>query len=170
MRLIDLFKIIFGFNRQKNTKDAPMPNPKPSAASEPVVEQDNDNVQSTSDKLMYEFLLEQGFQPHINEHKDIVFKYQMCTFLYFSSHEDDLYFRLAIPFVYEFSEETRPVILAAANKMNCLAKCAKFIVTEDNVWITVESLLDSTPKLEDFVPRMMDLLLHFRQAFYKELS
>lgn len=180
MRLIDFILSLFGFNRQKETKDAPMPNPEPSAAQEPEpepkkgndpgTEQGNNNVQSTSDKLMYEFLLEQGFQPHFNEHGDIVFKYQMCTFIYFSSHQDDLYFRLALPFVNEFSEETRPVILAAANKMNCLVKCAKFVVTDDDVWITVDSLLDSTPKLEDFVPRLMDLLLRVRQAFYDELK
>ena len=170
MGLTDLFKILFGSNDQKNTKDYPMPDAK--AGAEPVSDaaQEESTVQSTADKLMLEFLQTQGFQPHVESNGDIVFKYQMVTFIYFASHDDDSFFRLALPSIQEFSEETRPVILAAANKLTCMAKCAKVLVMDDDVWISVEALLDSTPKLEDFVPRMMDLLLGIRQAFYKELS
>lgn len=177
MGLLDLIKALLGNTNPKSeaTSSRPETNEKPARTEKPVEPKEparpqEENVPSVADQLMLQFLKDQGLQPHVQDDGDILFKYQMMTFIYFASHEDINYFRLGLPFIYEFSEETRPVILAAANKLNCMAKCAKFVVTDDNVWITVDTLLDSTPKLEDFVPRLLELLIAIRQEFYKELT
>jgi len=184
MGLLDKLKALFGADTPdggdspKKPDPTPQSQPKPESKPElirkpepkPTPTPSSENQPSTADRLMLEFLEEQGYIHKVLEDGDIQFKYQKLTFLYMSSNKDDLYFHLALPCVHEFEEDQRSVIIEATNKLNNDMKVAKYIVTDDDVWITAESLLDSTPKLEDFVPRFIDLLYNARKELYRELE
>jgi hypothetical protein len=117
-------------------------------------------------EMVLDYLKEQGLCPQL-EDEVIIFKYQMCTFLFFVDDDDDKFFRLALPSIYDVTEDNRISLLEAANEVNKRLKVAKVFIPNDDVWVSAETLMDDTPELDDFVPRILNILLSARQKFYE---
>lgn len=129
-------------------------------------------------KLMIDFLAEEGFRPHETEF-GIAFKYEGLNFLYFKDSEDEQYFRLMMPAIFEVTEDNEDMILKAMNEVNSNIKVVKLytmdMAEEDgkkdvSVWVAFEILADTTPELADFVPRALSLLQGARMAFLAKLE
>ena len=56
--------------------------------------------------MVFDYLKDQGLCPQLKE-EVIVFKYQMCTFIYFVDDDDEKFFRLALPGIYDVTEWRR---------------------------------------------------------------
>lgn len=123
----------------------------------------------TSERV-FEFLKQQGLCPTFDQDNDIVFKYQMLTFIYFNNDEDEQFFRLALPGIYDVTDENRYAVLDAINEVNRGIKVVKLAIPRDDVWAYTEIMLDSTPELDDFVPRLLNILLTARQELYKQIG
>ena len=124
-------------------------------------------------EMVMKFLKEQGFCPVVDEDNgNIIFKYQMSTFIFFNNDEDEEFFQLAFPNVYEFEEQNRELVLEAANKVNCSLKVAKVITPADtgSVWILFEVILDQSPEVGSIIERGLGVLQHARQSFYEALQ
>jgi len=124
-------------------------------------------------ELVMKFLKEQGFCPVVDEDNgNIVFKYQMSTFIFFNNDEDEEFFQLAFPNIYTFEEENRELVLEAANKVNTSMKVAKVISPANSgiVWILFEVILDQSPEVSSIIERGLGVLQHARQAFYEALQ
>ena len=117
-----------------------------------------------------EFLKTQGFCPEVDEHGGIIFKYQMATFLFINNDEDEEFFQLAMPHIYQVTDDNRDIVLEAANKTNTSMKVAKISVLDDSVWAFFEILLDQSPDVKDIIPRALNILMGARQTLYENLN
>lgn len=123
----------------------------------------------TTERVL-EFLKTQGFCPEVDEHGGIIFKYQMATFLFINNDEDEEFFQLAMPHIYQVTDDNRDIVLEAANKTNTSMKVAKISVLDDSVWVFFEILLDQSPDVKDIIPRALIILMGARQALYENLN
>ena len=129
-------------------------------------------------KLMIDYLAEEGFRPHETEF-GIAFKKEGINFLYFKDEEDEQYFRLMMPAIFEVTEDNEDMILQAMNDVNGNIKVVKLYTMdmedEENkkntsVWVAFEILADTTPEMGDIVPRAITLLKGGRLAFLARLE
>lgn len=116
---------------------------------------------------LFNYLKGEGLVPEMLEDAGIRFKYQMFTFFYMEEEDDESFFRLALPGIYDVTSENYPEVLVALNEANSQMKVMKAtIFTEDSVWLFFEMLLDSNPVYDDIVPRALRILLASRDVFY----
>lgn len=123
-------------------------------------------------EMVMDFLRKQGFCPEVDEDNgNILFKYQMSTFIFFNNDDDEEFFQLAFPNIYDVNEENREMVLEAANKVNSSIKVTKIILVGDHsVWAVFENILDQSPEVDTIIPRALGILQHARQAFYEALQ
>lgn len=122
-------------------------------------------------EMVMNFLRQQGFCPEVDEDNgNIMFKYQMANFLFINNDEDEEFFQLLMPGIYDVTDDNRDVVLEAANKVNHSIKVVKACVVNDCVWLFFENLLDHTPEVDDIIPRALAILQGARQHFYQEIS
>ena len=121
-------------------------------------------------ELMLNYLREEGFCPK-EEEFGIAFKCDGLNFLFFYDADDDQYFRLMMPGIFDVTEENLPAVLVAMNKVNSDMKVVKiYTPVPDSVWIGFEVLVDNTPVLADFVPRGMNMLRAAQRKFYEAIQ
>jgi len=123
-------------------------------------------------ELLLDFLQEEGYRPQVDpEDGEIAFKCEGLTYSYFPDENDDQYFRLMLPAIYDVTEDNRYEVLDAIDKTNFNIKVIKlYIVHDRSVWAALEILMDTTPEMSDIVPRAISLLRHARADFYKNLE
>ena len=129
-------------------------------------------------KLIFDFLAEEGFRPHETEF-GIAFKSEGFNFLFFKDDEDEQYFRLMMPAIFEVTEDNEDMILKAMIDVNGNIKVVKLYTMEmenedgkksTSVWVAFEILADTTPEMADIVPRAIALLKGGRIAFLTRLE
>ena len=129
-------------------------------------------------KLMMDFLAEEGFRPHETEF-GIAFKQEGINFLYFKDEDDEQYFRLMMPAIFVVTEDNEETIMRVMNEVNGTIKVVKLYtmdledekgVNETSVWVAFEILADTTPELSDIVPRALALLRSARLTFLAKLE
>ncbi len=129
-------------------------------------------------KLMMEFLAEEGFRPHETEF-GIAFKQEGINFLYFKDEDDEQYFRLMMPAIFVVTEDNEDTIMRVMDDVNGTIKVVKLYTmdmddengkSETSVWVAFEILADTTPELSDIVPRALALLRSARIAFLAKLE
>ena len=126
---------------------------------------------ATTDNVM-NFLRQQGFCPEIDEDNgNILFKYQMGNFIYVDNQDDDdEFFQLLMPGIYDVTDDNREVVYEAMNRVNHSIKVVKACNINDSVWLFFENLLDSSPEVGDIMPRALQILQAGRHNFYQALS
>ena len=129
-------------------------------------------------KLMKEYLAEEGFRPHETEF-GIAFKQEGINFLYFKDEDDEQYFRLMMPAIFVVTEDNEDPIMRVMNDVNGTIKVVKLYTmdiddedgkSETSVWVAFEILADTTPELSDIVPRALALLRSARITFLAKLE
>ena len=129
-------------------------------------------------KLMMNYLAEEGFRPHETPF-GIAFKSEGFNYLYFKDEDDEQYFRLMMPAIFEVTEDNEEMIMRVMNEVNGSIKVVKLYTmdlededgkTEPSVWVAFEILADTTPELKDIVPRAINLLQGARIAFLAKLE
>ena len=129
-------------------------------------------------KMMMEFLAEEGFRPHETPF-GIAFKSEGLNFLYFKDEDDEQYFRLMMPAIFVVTEDNEDTVLSVMNDVNGTIKVVKLYTmdiededgkSEKSVWAAFEILADTTPDLNDIVPRAIALLRGARIAFLAKLE
>lgn len=123
-------------------------------------------------ELLLDFLQDEGFRPQVDENDgEITFKCEGLTYSFMPDDNDDQYFRLMLPAIYDVNEDNKYEVLEAMDKTNFNLKVIKlYIVHERSVWAAFEILADTTPELKDIVPRAIGLLRHGRTEFYRHLE
>ncbi len=80
-----------------------------------------------TDKVLAE-LQKQGFLPQ-REDFGIVFKYQMVNYLYFENKDDDEYFNLYIPYIFDVDKENMADVFTVINDQQfdkgCQTRCER---------------------------------------------
>ena len=121
-------------------------------------------------ELMLNYLREEGFWPKEEEY-GLAFKCEGLNFIFFYDEDDDQYFRLMMPGIFDVTEENFPAVLLAMNKVNSEMKVVKaYTPVQDAVWLGFEVIVDSTPVLADFVPRGINMLRAAQRKFYEAIQ
>lgn len=95
----------------------------------------------------------------------ISFKYQGLNFLIADPGEDSQYLSVSLPAIDDV-EDNELKVLQACNKVTAETKVLKVVLHGDSVWAHVEMFIDNTPDIEDFMDRILDLLMEGRQRYY----
>jgi len=129
-------------------------------------------------KLMMDFLAEEGFRPH-EAPFGIAFKSEGFNYIYLKDEDDDQYFRLMMPAIFEVTEDNEDTIMRVMNEVNGNIKVVKLYTmntededgkTDTSVWVGFEILADTTPELNDIVPRALTLMRAARDTFFAKLE
>ena len=113
--------------------------------------------------LVKEYLAEQGFRYEIDGDGDLHFRAEGVNLYCTDSGKDQQYFRIIMPNIYKI-ENTRMKVLETVNRLSREYKVLKAFVTEsDNLWLSIEMFLDSTPEVGEFMERCIDILLSARK-------
>ncbi|MBQ9466518.1 MAG: YbjN domain-containing protein [Muribaculaceae bacterium] len=127
---------------------------------------DNSNLKN----LLIEFLAEEGYR-HKETNFGLEFKSNGLTILFINSSNDEQIFQLILPGIYEMNDENELAVLQAANKVSYEFKVVKAYVDNDNdVNVSFQILADSTPELNELMPRAIRMLEQARADFYRNLG
>lgn len=118
---------------------------------------------------VFEELKRQGVVPTMEDF-GIMFKYQMTNYLCLIDKEDEEYFNMYVPSIFEVSEENEHEVLKAINKVNNSIKVVKLTINGDSVWIGFEEELPKDADVADVVPYAITGLFRARQQFYEALK
>ena len=121
-------------------------------------------------ELLFNYLKEEGLVPKFNDNGNIAFKYQMRNFLFFVDDNDNAFFNLTLPCIYDVTDDNRMAVFEAMNQVNESTKVVKLTIANNSVWCATEIMMDSTPEMEDLVPRLLNILLTSREKFYKAIE
>ncbi len=122
----------------------------------------------TVDKV-FEVLKVEGLVPE-KESYGIGFKYQMTNFAYMEDEKDETFFNMLVPYIYETNEENEIEVLRAINKVNNTMKVVKLVLSDNNVWVCFENLIDENTDLRNIVGVAVNTLYQARQNFYEALK
>ena len=121
-------------------------------------------------ELTLEFLRKEGFCPEETEF-GLAFKCEGKNFLLIYDDDDETYFRLMMPCIFEMNDENEDAVYRAMNEVNSSVKVIKaYIMCENEVWIGFEVLVDTTPVVGDFIPRAINMLNGGARKFYQALQ
>lgn len=121
-----------------------------------------------TEELVKQFLSNEGYKFDVDSDGDIHFKYEGINLYFTVDNNDQKYFRLIMPNIYQL-EGNRTKVLEAINTVARDLKVIKAFLIEDRLWLAVELFIDSTPELEDFFPRCMGLLKAGREKIAEEI-
>lgn len=120
--------------------------------------------------LVKDFLDNEGYRPKFDSDGDLTFRAEGLHFLYYANNDDQGYFQLVLPGIYDVTDENREQVLQACNHVCLDLKVVKAIIIRDSVWLNVEMLLDKNPKVEDLIPRCINMLIGARHSFYEKVD
>ncbi|MFR9574355.1 MAG: hypothetical protein SNG79_01685 [Rikenellaceae bacterium] len=118
------------------------------------------------------FLVRENFKFEESEY-GLHFAYQGANFFIANNDKDKLYLQLVMPAIYdcEKNNANKNFVLYAINKVNVETKAVKMLLmSNDEVWINIEMFLDTTPVLDDFFYRLLNILHGSRRSFYEYLK
>ena len=94
----------------------------------------------------------------------------MFTIVVFVEENYENFLNITLPGIFDVNEDNRIDALEALNFVNDNTKLVKLYIYDNEVWVGVEQLLDSTPDFGDIVPRTLNVLVDGRERFYKALK
>ena len=121
-----------------------------------------------TDELVKQFLSNEGYKFDIDGDGDIHFRFEGINLYFTVDNNDQRYFRLIMPNIYQL-EGNRTKVLEAINTVARDLKVINAYLIEDRLWLAVELFIDSTPELEDFFPRCLGLLKAGREKIAGEI-
>ncbi len=108
------------------------------------------------------------------EEKDygLTFKYQGGYFIIGNNSKDSQYFNIVMPGIFDFGDNPdvpRIKVLEALNNINADYKVVKAVCDQEDCWLTTEIFIDSTPDVEDYFERLLNILHQSRMEFFQIL-
>ena len=105
------------------------------------------------------------------------FTFEGWNFLLWNDANDPLFFRLILPGVFDVTDDNFAEAIMACNNVNWNYKVVKAVLYEfedehdkgTSVWMCFEQVLDSTPQVEELIPRAVHSLIAAAEAFTKEM-
>ena len=73
-----------------------------------------------------------------------------------------------MPGIYQIDGD-RLKVLEAINTISCDLKAIKAFIVQDRLWLAIEMFIDSTPDIDDFIERCLDILIAGRQRIAQEI-
>ena len=125
----------------------------------------------TTTERVFDCLKYLGLVPRYDDNNNIRFMYQMVDFLYYNNDSDEAFINLTMIGFYKVTDDNRLAVFEAMNTVNETTKVVKLTISRDNwVWAGTEIMMDSTPELDDVLPRLLRILIVAKDKFLKEIG
>ena len=118
--------------------------------------------------LVENWLKEQGFKNERDDDGDLRFKYQGVNLFCCKDDYDKQFLRIIMPGIYQIDGD-RMKVLEAINTICSDLKAIKAFIVQDHLWLAIEMFIDSTPDIDDFIERCLDILIAGRQRIAQEI-
>ena len=118
--------------------------------------------------LVENWLKTQGFRCERDSDGDLRFRYEGVGLFCCNDNNDKLFLRIIMPNIYDV-EGDRVKVLEAISTISRELKAIKAFLVEDSLWLSIEMYIDSTPDIDDFIERCLDILVAGRQRIAKEI-
>lgn len=118
--------------------------------------------------LVENWLKEQGFKNERDDDGDLRFKYQGVNLFCCKDDNDQQFLRIIMPGIYQIDGD-RTKVLEAINTICCDLKAIKAFIVQDHLWLAIEMFIDSTPDIDDFIERCLNILIAGRQRIAQEI-
>jgi len=109
-------------------------------------------------QLVENWLKAQGFRCSVDGDGDLNFRYEGIPMYCSNDDNDPMFLRIFMPGIYKV-EGDRKKVLEAISTINREIKAVKSFLVEDRLWITLEMFIDSTPDIDDFIERCLDIMV-----------
>jgi thiaminase len=97
-------------------------------------------------------------------------QYEGMTMLYLFDDDDDEFFRMAAPKIFDVTEENRESLLDIANEINIKLKYSKTTVLDDAVWVSYEHHFLDEEHIDAIIEHAMMLLQATVYAFHRRVN
>lgn len=118
--------------------------------------------------LVENWLKSQGFRSERDSDGDLLFRYERVNLFCCKDDSDKQFLRIIMPNIYKVDGD-RTKVLEAINTIARDIKAIKAFLVENSLWLSIEMYIDSTPDIEDFIERCLDILIAGRNRIAKEI-
>lgn len=118
--------------------------------------------------LVENWLKSQGFRSERDSDGYLRFRYEGVNLFCGKDDNDKQFLRIIMPGIYKVDGD-RTRVLEAINTISRDIKAIKAFLVEDHLWLAIEMFIDSTPDIDDFIERCLDILVAGRQRIAKEI-
>lgn len=94
----------------------------------------------------------------------------MTNFLYLFDENDETYFSMYVPYIFEVDDENIDDVLKAINIINNEMKVLKLVVNANNVWCCFEEKLTENTDIEEIVSFAVVSLSQSQIKFFERLK
>lgn len=120
-------------------------------------------------ELVIDHLMAMGFE--ISEMDGVIhFQYEELNYLYIPDDDDEQFLRIAVPHLFEVTDENRSAVFDAMHETTLMIKYSKVcILCENAVWAIYEHRLNSTGNLSELLEHIIRVLEVTAHVFYKKI-
>jgi hypothetical protein len=111
-----------------------------------------------------------GFDPEVTESGSYLVKYDGIDVLYLPDEDDEEFFRIVIPGVFDVTDENREMVMELVNKTNVRLKYTKTCIMDDAVWVVYEAFILDEALIEGLIEHGMCLLKVTAYVFHKTIE
>lgn len=116
-------------------------------------------------KIYKDWLNSNGIRFTEDSDGNLLFTHQGGHFILTSNKNDKQFMQIFMPNIYHVDSNEKAKAILLANKINVDRKCVKAVFVQDEIWLSVEILIDSTPDVGDFFDRLLTMLHQGRMMF-----
>lgn len=122
-------------------------------------------------EIILEQLCSMGFEPIELGNVGYAFKYEELNYLYMPDDNDEQFLRIAVPQLYDVTDENRAAVLEAMHDTGLMLKYSKVcIMYEDAVWAIYEHRFSTCEDLAEILEHIIRVLEVTAQVFHKKIS
>lgn len=118
--------------------------------------------------LVENWLRSQGFRSERDNDGDLRFRYEGVNLYCCKDDGDQQFLRIIMPGIYDVNGD-RERVLEAINTISRDIKAIKAFLVRDSLWLSIEMFIDSTPDIDDFIERCLDILVAGRRRIAEEI-
>lgn len=108
-----------------------------------------------------------GFTLEVLNDEVYHFVFEETHLLYMIDSDDDDFLHLAVPSLFEVTEDNMAFIQEVVNKINCEMKYVKAVIVKDSLWLNVEYQLFGDPPLGELLESFIKAL-HYGKIYVHE--
>ena len=122
------------------------------------------------EKIILEYLKEQGYQAKADKDGDIVFKCESMNLAILVDDTDENFFRLVLPNFWEIESETElDQVLLASSQLNHEIKLIKITTSDMETHASVEMLLTSAQDIKMIFEKSLRCIQHATYKFAEKM-
>lgn len=110
-----------------------------------------------------------GLMPEEHE-GNILFRYQLLSYLYLNDADDEDYYAMYMPYIQEITEDNEYEVLKVMNECNNSMKSVKLVNNDGDVWIGYELRLPPDADLSELVEHTVRGLYGAKMKFDMEMK